>query len=141
VAGYSALAAVSTAVFGALNVSDYLTLSPGGVRDDIVQGTGYPVTLYVVQERHLGGIGSAPGSHRTLEMSIRLHVFTNHGGWNRAHTVMTKAIELLKTAPAVTGFGSWAIFHDETVPIGSQTVAGVIVNELVANFRLYVTET
>jgi hypothetical protein len=137
---YSALSAVSAAVFAALNVSAYLTLSPGGVRDDVVLGTAYPFTLYEIQERNLGGLGARPGTTRTLEVDLRLHVFTQQGGWSRAHAAMAKAIELLKTAPAVTGFGSWAIFHDETIPLRSQVISGVVVNELVGNFRLYVTE-
>ena len=140
-AGYSSLAAVGTAVLGALNVPAYLALSPGGVRDDIAQSTGYPVTLYTLSERVVGGIGSGPGTARTLEVDIRVHVFTQHGGWARAHVVMAKAIELLKSPPAVTGFGSWAIFHDDTVQLQSQVVAGVLVNELVSNWRLYVSET
>jgi len=139
-AAYSALPAVSAAVFAALNVSAYLTFSPGGVRDDVVLGTAYPFTLYSVIEHNLGGLGTRAGTTRTLEIDLRLHVFTQQGGWSRAHTAMAKAIELLRTPPAVTGFGSWAIVHDETIPLRSEVVSGVVVNELVANMRLWVTE-
>lgn len=137
----SGLEAVSASVCGALNVPSYLALSPGGVRDDVSLGTGYPFTLVEVTERPIGGLGTKPGTGRTLEMAIRVHVFTQYGGWTRAHAAMAKAIALLMDAPPVVGYGSWAIFHDETIPLKGEVVSGVLVNELVANFRLYVTES
>ena len=51
---------------------------------------------------------------------------------------MDKVIELLADPPSVTGYSSWAIFHDETQNLGDQIVAGLKVKELVAMFRLYV---
>lgn len=137
---YSALSPVSAAVYTALNVSALTALAPGGVGDDVAQGTGYPFVLYDVAETPLHGLGTKPGTGRTLEMSLRLHVYTQYDGMSQAQAVMAKAIQLLADAPAVTGFGSWAIFHDETVPVGAEVIAGVPVNELVANLRLYVTE-
>jgi hypothetical protein len=51
---------------------------------------------------------------------------------------MNAVIGALATAPTVTGYSSWAIFHDDTINLGDQLVAGVKVKELVARFRLFV---
>lgn len=137
---YSALSAVSAAIYSALNVSDLIALAPGGVCDDVAQGSSYPFLLYAVSEEPWHGMGTKPGTGRTLQVSLRLHVFSQYAGMSQAQAVMAKAIQLLTEPPSVTGFGSWAIFHDETVPIGPELVAGVSVHELAANLRLYVTE-
>jgi hypothetical protein len=138
---YSALDAVSAAIFTALNVAALTALAPGGVADVLAQNTTFPCVLYEVSEKMIGGIGTKPGTGRTLEISLRLHVFSQYAGMKEAQGVMAKAIELLKDAPAVVGFGSWAIFHDETLSLPHELVAGVPVRELVSNWRLYVTET
>ena len=140
-ASYSALDPVSVAVHTALNVAGLTVLAPGGVGDDIAQFSGYPAVLYEVQESNLGGMGTRPGSgKRTLEIDVRVHVFSQYAGFYQAQLVMAKCIELLATAPVVTGYESSAIFHDDTIPLASEMVAGVRVNELVGIFRLYVSE-
>jgi hypothetical protein len=140
VPSYSSLDAVSSAIYAALNVSALLALAPGGVGDDIAQLTAYPCVLYEVAEAPMHGYGTKPGTGRTLEISLRLYVYSQYAGMAQAQQVMAKAIQLLADAPAVTGYGSWAIFHDETIPVGAELIAGVQVNELAANFRLYITE-
>jgi hypothetical protein len=141
VSTYSSLDAVSSAVYTTLNVSGLTALAPGGVGDAIEQLTARPCVLYEVSERVVGGLGSRPGAgQRTLECDLRLHVFSEYQGFYQAQTVMAKCLELLATAPAVTGYGSWAVFHDETIPLAGQVVAGIVVQELVANCRLYVSE-
>jgi hypothetical protein len=138
---YSALDPVSAAIYTTLNVPTLTALAPGGVSDQVAQHTTFPCVLYEVSERPVGGIGSRPGAgRRTLEMALRLHVFSTYAGMLEAQQVMAACIGLLSTAPSVTGYGSWAIFHDDTIPLSDQVVAGVRVNELVANFRLYVSE-
>ena len=138
---YSALDAVSAAVYTTLNVAALTALATGGVGDVIEQSTGFPYVLYEVSERVVGGLGSKPGTgKRTLECSLRLHVFSTYTGFYEADTITSKCIELLVDAPAVTGYGSWAIFHDETIPLSGEIVAGVRVNELVCNMRLMVSE-
>jgi hypothetical protein len=139
---YSALSAVSAAVYTALNVAALTALAPGGVGDNIAQLATFPNVLYEVSERVMGGLGSKPGTgKRTLEVDLRLHVFSAYAGFFEAQRAMAKCIELLANPPTVTGYGSWAIFHDETIPLAGQMVAGVTVNELVANLRLYVSES
>ena len=137
---YSALSPVSAAVYTALNVAALTDLAPGGVGDDIAQLSSYPSVLYEVDESNLGGLGTKPGTGRTMEIGLRLHVFSTYQGFSEAQAVMKKAIELLADAPAVTGYGSWAIFHDDTVPLAAELIAGVKINELVGLFRIYVTE-
>jgi hypothetical protein len=138
---YSALSAVSAGVYGALNVQDLLTLAPGGVGDNIPQGSGFPFVLYDVSEAPIGQMGGRPGTGRTLAIALRLYIYTQYAGMSQAQAIAAKCIQLLAHPPAVTGFDAWAIFHDETVPVGRDMIAGVVVNELVVNLRLFVTET
>jgi hypothetical protein len=139
VTSYSALAPVSAAVFAALNVAALTAIAPGGVTDDVPQGAAFPVVLYEVSERPHGGFGTKPGVVGQLpEVELTVHVYSQYGGMVEAQTVMAKVIELLASPPAVTGYASWAIFHDETIPVGDELLAGVKVKELVAKFRLYV---
>ena len=139
---YLSLDPVSAAVFTTLNVSAVTTLAPGGVCDDVAQSTGYPFVLYEVAERFVGGMGMKPGTAgRLMEVDLRLHVFSQYQGFIEAQQVMAAAIQLLADPPTVTGYSSWAITHDETIPIGDSIVAGLKVKELVGLFRLYVQES
>lgn len=135
---YSALSPVSAGLYTVLNVAALLALAPGGVGDDIAQSTGYPFVLYEVHERALGGFGTKPGLGTLPEIDLRVHVFSTFQGLSEAQAVMGKVLELLRDPPAVTGYASWAIFHDETITVGDELVAGVKVKELVALLRLYV---
>jgi hypothetical protein len=135
---YSALSPVSAGVYTVLNVGALTTLAPGGVGDDVAQGTGFPFVLFEVHEKALGGFGTKPGLGTLPEIDLRVHVFSTFQGWSEAQAVMGKVIELLRDPPAVTGYASWAIFHDDTIPLADQEIAGVKVKELVAIFRLYV---
>jgi len=140
VSSYSALSPVSAAVYTALNVASLTALAPGGVGDDIAQGTGYPFVLYEVHETRGGGLGTKPGQGQLPEIDLIVHVFSQFEGLSEAQSVMAQVIHLLADPPTVTGYGSWAIFHDETINLGDQIVAGLKVKELVARFRLYVEE-
>lgn len=136
---YSALSPVSAGVYTVLNVAALTALAPGGVGDDIAQGTGYPFVLVEVHAKAAGGFGTKPGSGQLSEVDLLVHVFSQFDGLSEAQTVMDKVIQLLTAAaPAVTGYSSWAIFWDETVNLGDQIVAGLKVKELVARFRLFV---
>ncbi len=135
---YSALSSVSAGIFAALNVAGLTALAPGGVGDDIGQNTGYPYVLYEVSERAMGGLGTKPGVGQLPEIDLRVHVFSQYEGMKEAQAVMDKVMQLLADPPSVTGYSSWAIFHDETINLGDQIVNGVKVRELVGLFRLYV---
>lgn len=136
---YSALSPASVGLYAALNVAAVTSLALGGVGDDIGQGTLFPFVLYEVHEKPVMHMGSQPGRSGQLpQVDVLVHVFSQYGGLKEAQTVMDAVIGALVSPPAVTGYASWAIFHDETINIGDQLVAGVKVKELVARFRLFV---
>jgi hypothetical protein len=138
VTSYSALSPVSAGVYTVLNVAALTALAPGGVCDDVAQSTSYPFVLYEVSEKALGGFGTKPGLKTLPEIGLRVHVFSTFQGWSEAQGVLSVAIGLLADPPTVTGYSSWAIFHDETIALADQEIAGVKVKELVGLFRLYV---
>lgn len=141
---YSALSPVSAAVYTALNVAALTALAPGGVGDDLGQrvlasdGSFATFVLFEVNETRQGGFGTKPGLKTLPEIDLRVHVFSVFAGMSDAQAAMGKVIELLADPPTVTGYASWAIFHDETIALADQVVAGVKVKELVGLFRLYV---
>lgn len=136
---YSALAPVSAGIYTALNVAAVTDLATGGVGDDIAQGTGYPFVLYEVHETPIAHMGSQAGRSGQLpQIDLVVHVFSTFQGLSEAQAVMNAVIGALVTPPTVTGYSSWAIFHDDTINLGDQIVAGVKVKELVARFRLFV---
>lgn len=137
---YSALSPVSAAIYGQLNVAALTTLAPGGICDDVAQNTGYPFVFYEVSEQPRGGFGTEAGTD-LLEIDLTVHVYSQYEGLLEAQTVMAKVIERLRDPITVTGMANWAVFHDATIPVGDELIAGVKVKELVAKFRLYVEET
>lgn len=136
---YSALAPASAGLYAALNVPAVTSLALGGVGDDIGQGTAFPFVLFEVHETPIGHLGSQPGRSGQLpQIDVLVHVFSQYGGMKDAQAVMAAVIGALVSPPAVTGYASWAIFHDSTINLGDQLVAGVKVKELVARFRWFV---
>lgn len=143
------LVAVSEALHSVLNVAAMTALATGGVSDAIEQKRGYPFLMYAVSDSaRATGLGTKPGQNLSSEVAIRLHVFSKAPGFKAAHAVMKKAIELLSVTDALRtslASGGYTLcggepFYDETVPIGETVIAGEVVQELVANFRLYVEE-
>lgn len=137
---YLSLSAVSAAIYTALNVSGLTALATGGIHDSVLpQATTYPCVMFVVSEdRDAGSFGSSR-SKRPL-ISLRVHVFSTYVGMSEAQSVMKKVVELLEAPLTVSGYNNWAIFYDSTTPLPDQVVAGEVVQELVAEFRLYVEE-
>lgn len=138
---YSALDAVSLAIYTALNVSAVTNLATGGVGDDIAQNTGYPFVLYEVHETPKHHMGSQPGrSGQVVEIDLVVHVYTGGDvqGMSRAQQIMDQVVTALATPPAMTGWSDWAIFYDGAVNLGDQLVAGLKVKELAGRFRLSV---
>jgi hypothetical protein len=133
------LSPVSQAIYAALNVASLLALAPGGANDVLPQNTPYPCVLFEVDEaQQFGGFGTYAGTvGRLPEVALRVHVFTQAGSMKSAQAVMAKVLELLATPPTVTGYGAWAILWDDTQNIPDALVAGVRVQELVANGRLF----
>lgn len=138
---YLSLSPVAAAIYGALNVAGLLALAPGGVYEDVKQGATFPYVFFEVgEEAQLGGFGTRPGLSQLPEIGLRVHVFSTAAGMKEAQAVMAKVHELLVTPPAVTGYSSWAIFHDQTFAFPDELVGGVKVKELVSLYRLYVEE-
>jgi hypothetical protein len=139
VSAYSALSPVSIGVFTALNVAALAAVAPGGVGDDIAQGTGYPFVLYTVAEEEVDGLGSTSGTPGlVVEIDLLVQVFSQYGGMSEAQAVLAKVKELLRTPPTVTGFTSVDIFRrGPSVDLGDQLVAGVKVKELAQRFALF----
>lgn len=135
---YSALSPVSAGVYTALNVAAVTTLATGGVGDDVGQGTGFPFVLFEVHERPKGGFGTKPGVGQLPEIELIVHVYSQFAGMSEAQGVMDQVLKILANPPTVSGYSSWAIFHDTTINLGDQLVAGIKVKELAATFRLYV---
>src|SRR4029077_11320797 len=132
---------VSAAIYTALNVAALTALAPGGVFDVLPQTTTYPSVLFEVSDnKQWGGFGTQPGRGQLPEIDVRVHVFTQDPNLSTAQAIVAKALELLTTPPPVTLYGSWAIFHDQTLDLGDQVIANVTVHEIVAMFRLYVEQ-
>ena len=146
---YLSLDSVSQAIYAVLNVAAMTALVPGGITDDVGQKLGYPFLHYVVSDNARGtGLGTKPGQGQSLEVDIRLHVFSKGAGFLEAQGAMSKAIQLLsvtdamRSSLAANGYTlcGGEPFYDESIPISDSVVAGESVKELVANFRLYVEE-
>ncbi len=138
---YLSLSPVSAAVYTALNVAALTALAPGGVHDDIRQASLFPHVFFQVMEAdQFGGFGTRPGLGQLPEVRLDVHVFSKGIGMKEAQAVMAKVHELLVSPPAVTGYSSWAIFHDRTISFPDEELAGVKVKELVSQYRLYVEE-
>lgn len=139
---YSPLGAVSVGVYAALNVSAVTTLATGGVFDDVPQQVEFPFVLFEVAEAaQWGGFGTKAGVDALPEIDLRVHVYSQYQGFKEAQAVMVQVIKALVPTPTVSGYSSWAIFHDETTAFGDEVVAGQKCKELVARFRLYVEES
>ena len=133
------LAAVSTGLAAALNVPAVTSLAPGGVFDDLAEGVTFPCVLVSVGEAaQMGGLGTKPGVGNFPEVQVRIYVFTQTFGFKTAQAITDAILLALADPPAVSGFGSWAIFHDQTLPVTDSLIAGQKVQELVSDFRLYV---
>lgn len=135
---YSALSPVSAGVLSALNVASVTSLATGGVNDDLPQRTAFPCVLFEVHETALGGFGTKPGTKQLPQIDLMVHVFSQFQGMSEAQAVMDAVIGALATPPTVSGYSSWAIFHDDTINVGDAIVAGIKVKEIVARFRLFV---
>lgn len=132
---------VSVAVYRVLQDAAFAALCPGGVFDSVPQAPSYPFLLYEVTEtQQRGGLGTKPGVGTLPEIEIRLHVYSTAGGFRECQQILGKAIALLADPPTVSGYASWAIFHDQTIPLPDEQIIGVTVQELVALLRLYVQE-
>lgn len=140
---YSALDPVTAGVRTVLNVSGLTSIVTGGIADDISQAAGFPFLLIEVFDEDAtrsATLGTKPGTGRVLQVDLRLHVFTKDAPKKLGQQALAKAIQLLADPPAVTGYASWAIFHERTLAFDDVEVAGQKVTEQVAMLRLHIEE-
>ena len=139
---YAPLSPVSAGIYAALNVAGLLTVAPGGVHDDLPQSTAYPCVLFEVAEEDDSAFGSRPGSGpgSMSRITLRVHVYSQSGGMKECQTVMAKVKELLRTAPAASGFSVWDIWFESETPFGDEVLLGVKVKELVGQWWIAVEE-
>jgi hypothetical protein len=141
---YSALSAVSAAVFNALNVAALLALAPGGINDAIPQPAIYPLVFFEVSNaKQLGGFGSSPGHNDMPECEVRIHAFSEQQNVSQAQAILNLAIGLIYTPGALTVAGYTVCANQpmtdlQILNLGDQVVAGVVVHEEVAILRVIV---
>lgn len=135
---YSSLAAVSSAVLTALNVSAMTAFVPGGVQDGPQERTRYPAAWISLRERETRGFGT-----RGLpEVELRVHAVGQR--WKEVRSIVSKAVELLRDqALTVTGYSHCGlVFYDDIVELEQpEIVDGTPHREAVAMFRIYVEES
>ncbi len=144
---YSPLSPVSAGVYTALNVPALLALAPGGVHDDVPQGTTFPCVRFELSEEYApafgGHSGSGPGSMSRLR--LRCSVYSQYAGMKEAQGIVAMLRQLIDgpLTPTIvaTGYTVWAAFCQQTQPVGDEVLGGVKVKELVAEWTLEVEES
>ncbi len=135
--------AASDALVAVLQDPSFVALCPGGVWDDVPENPTYPFLAFEVHHQvGLGGFGTRPGHGTVPQLRVRLHGYSQYTGFREINLLLAKAIELLCDAPpVVTGYSSWAIFHDPPVTeLPGELIIGVFVNEVVADLRWVIEE-
>lgn len=143
-ATYSPIQPVSEALFAVFQDATLLALAIGGAQTDVPEDPTYPFLWFeVLEQDQRGGFGTKPGVGALPEIGLRLHAFdiaNSVEGWVTCQRIIARAKALVADPPTVSGYSSWAIFHDETHPLPDQILNGVKVKELVSMHRLYVEE-
>ena len=141
---YSALSAVSAAVFNCLNVAALLALAPGGINDAIPQPTIYPLVFFEVSNaKQLGGFGTSPGHGDTPECEVRIHAFSEQQNVSEAQGILNLAIGLIYTpgalvVPGYTVCANQPMTDLQILNLGDQLIANVVCHEEVAILRVIV---
>lgn len=144
---YSALEAVSAAVFARLNVAAMKSAYPtgagatGGVTDNPLAGT-FPFLWYEVREDPAShrGLGVGPS---LLRVELRLHAFCQYPGMREAQRIIAGAAALLMPPAAlltVSGFSHRSVLDYDAVPLANEELNGVKVRELVKDFALFLDQ-
>ena len=144
--GASSLGAVSVAVYAALNVAGFTALCPGGIFEDIPQGTTtYPVSWYTVREEFGGGQSLSQGGRL---VTLRLRSWDTEQTQKDNQAVHSKAAELLDnstrggfTPLTITGWTCPLLRHVATFPLPDDEVAGTRVKALESVFELTLVQS
>ena len=139
-AGQSALGAIWSAVYGALNVSSLTSTLSCAVYDHVPQRPTFPyVRLQSPTETKLDTF-AADGK----DCTIQVHIFTSgdaYRGAGKAQAILSEVIDLLHNATlTVTGHSLLMCQYDNGFDAGDDDVNGVLVKHYVATFRLWVME-
>lgn len=139
---YLSLSPVSAAIYGVLNVGSVTTLATGGVDEGYIRGRSGPRVWFEVREaRDVRGFGTGGLPEVDLDVHIVVPVDA-YRGMKLAQDIAQAAIALLRDAAVtVSGYQQCGrVVYHETVPLPGEIIEGVVVNELVARFCLWVEE-
>lgn len=134
----SAVAAVLTAVYSALNVAGMTALAAGGVHNGVTQSVVYPfVRIGDATETREDCMGQ-PGK----DVRVLVHVFDNARTDLAIANIVSKAVELLHyQALTVSGHTLVCSQYQQSYPAGTENIAGVEVRHRVAEFLITVRQS
>ena len=138
---YLSLSPVSAAVYALLNVSSVTTLATGGIDEGYVRGrTGSRLWFELREQDARGfGMGGLPEVYLDVHVVVPVDAYR---GMKLAQDIAQAAIALLRDAKlTVTGYEHCGrVVYHETVPLPGEIIEGIVVNDLVARFCLWVEE-
>lgn len=134
----SAIDAVLTALYTALNVAGMTALATGGVYTNVPQKTAFPyVRLDSPTENRLDTMGRAGKT-----VSVQVHIFSDNSGPTQAAGILSKAIELLHYQTiSVTGHTVLAVQYQTGFDAGDEVINGVSVYHYVGIFDVIVQQS
>ncbi len=134
----SAIGAVLTAVYTALNVAGMTALATGGVHNGLPATVSYPfVRIGDATETREDCMGQ-PGK----DVLVRVHVFNNARSDLTISSIVSKAVELLHYAAlSVSGHTLVASQYQQAYPAGNENINGVEVRHHVAEFLVTVRQS
>jgi hypothetical protein len=137
--GTSAMGAVMTAVYAALNVAAFTNLSTGGVFNDVPQDNRFPFTWITPgdpAEEPLDTFGKIGATCR-----VDVHVYSQYEGDDQATDIVLKATELLHhVALSIAGWATLIVVR-EPVALVVEDVDGVATRHAIAPFTIQVLQS
>ena len=137
----SALPAIWTAIFTALDVASITTTLGCGVYDQVPQPPTFPyLRVSAPTETRQDTFGKAG-----KDCTIQVHIFTASDGYEggpRAQAILSQVIALLHyVAFSVSGHDLLACQYEQGIDAGDDDVNAQLVKHYVATFRIQVMET
>lgn len=143
--GYSALEAVSNAVYARLNVPAVEAAWPtgagatGGVRTSPTPNS-FPFLWFEVREDAASHRSLGPGPS-ALTVELRLHAFSTQPSMQEAQRIIAGATTVLMASRlTLNGFQHVGILDFDAVPLPFEELNGVAVRELVKDFTLWIDQ-
>ena len=133
----SALEAVLTAVYTALNVAGMTAVCAGGVHNGVPATTVFPYLRIGEAVETREDCMGAPGK----DVLVRLHVFSQERSDLQTMRIVSKAVELLHyAAVSVAGHVLMACQYQQTYAAGTENIGSVETRHHVAEFRILVRQ-